>query len=200
MLTFPHKRWSGTHTKQKHFWRKACAHRTLTQVGDPTLNWMQGPTLNLVMGPISSRRPVTKPALTWGSEGGMRLSPIPTSPFTQVFFQESCQQQYTYTRCINSLRQLGASTRLVRQLGASTRCVNSLHQPVCINSVHQLGASGIHRQHQRKGCSVDPNARLQRFHQCQVTAYTPGPGYIAYLMPSCVQIQLRSHACRNERS
>ena len=143
---------------------------------------------------------VTKPALTWGVEGGMRLSLIPTSPFTQVFFQESCQQQYTYIRCINSLRQLGASTRLVRQLAASTRCVNSLHQPVCINPVHQLGASGIHRLHQRKGCSVDPNARLQRFHQCQVTAYTPGPGYIAYLMPSCVQIQLRSHACRNERS
>ena len=186
--------------QKKHFWRKACAHQTLTWVVDPTLNWIQGPTLNLVMGPISSRRPITKPALTWGAEGGMRLSPVPTSPFSQVFFQESCQQQYTY---VHTLHELVASTRCVnsvRQLGASTRCVNSLHQPVCINSVLQFGASGIHRLHQRKGCSVDPNARLQRFYQCQVTAYTPGPGYIAYLMPSCVQIQLRSHACRNERS
>ena len=87
--------------------------------------------------------------------------------------ETSCQQQYTYIRCINSLRQLGASTRLVRQLAASTRCVNSLHQPVCINSVHQLGASGIHRLHQRQGCNVDPDARLQRLHQFQVTAYTP---------------------------
>ena len=63
---------------------------------------------------LGHAEPVPKPALTWGAEGGMRFSLIPTPPSTQVFFQGSCQQQYTYIRCINSLRQLGASTRFVR--------------------------------------------------------------------------------------
>ena len=162
------------------------------------MNWIQGPTLNLVMGPISSRRPVTKPALTWGAEGGMRLSLIPTPPFTQVFFSG----ELSATIYIHTLHQLVASTRCVNTFGALTRCVNSLRQLVASTRLHQLGAST------RCVRSSAPTPGLQRRPQCQATASSPipghsvytRPGYIAYLMPSWVQIQFRSHACRNERS
>jgi hypothetical protein len=46
------------------------------------------------------------------------------------------------TRCINSVRQHGASTRLARQLVTSTRCINTFP---CVNSLHQLVRASTRR-------------------------------------------------------
>ena len=88
---------------KNQLWRKACAQTTLRRVKGATLNWMQGPTLN--WGPTSPGRPVAQPALIWGAEGGMRVSLLPTSPFTQVFYRRVVSNNihtyiyiYTYYR------------------------------------------------------------------------------------------------------
>ena len=102
----PSQSWARFDISSKKMVRDASQKKPFPQ-GVRTSNFETGEGSNFELDAGSNFElghggPVTKPALTWGAEGGMRLSPIPTSPFTQVFVQESCRRAPYYKLVIGT--------------------------------------------------------------------------------------------------
>lgn len=100
-----------------------------------------------------------------GATRGLRACDVSLS-------RRTCQQQYTYMRCIHSLRQHVWCVNSVRQLAASTRCINSSASTRCINSVRQgyivCTNARAAASTPMPGYSVFTNFRSQRIHQTKL--------------------------------